>query len=576
MKFTPTPEQQSALDAFAAGGSLRLVAGAGTGKTSTLRLLAESEPRTSFLYIAYNRAIADDAKKAFPRNTRVMTSHGLAYATVGRAYSQRLNGPRVTAQRTAHLLGIRGTITIGDRSPLQPVTQASYVTAMINRYCASADTDLGAHHMPETAGFPGTARTDLGAALLPYARKAWADLTALDGNLRFTHDVYLKLFALTRPDLGADVIAYDEVQDATPVTAAMVLDQQKHGTRVVAVGDSSQAIYGWRGAIDSMTLFAADHEVRLSRSFRFGPVIATEANKWLTLIGAPLRLTGHPPVGSKVGTLTDADAILCRTNSGALAEVIAVQDAGRTVGIVGGGRDLKALAEGARDLKTGKGTAHPELAAFTSWSEVQDYSDTADGADLRPLVNLIDEHTPDGVLAALARCVDEYDAQTVVSTAHKAKGREWDRVRIAEDFTPPDGDDDPSTDEAMLAYVAVTRARKVLDRGALSWIDRYVKDGAIAAPEAGTTAAPVVAVPTPVAVPTVPAMGTPGADTPAPALGRWAASPAITGDMRPVTATLIGPAAIAVRAAAAAAGITPAQWITQCAQQALTDSRAIA
>lgn len=567
MKLTPTPEQQAALDAYASGGSLRLIAGAGTGKTSTLRMIAESAPQTRFLYIAYNKAISIEAKRSFPQNTRVMTSHGLAFASVGRLYSHRLNGPRVTAQRTAHVLGIRGTITIGDRSPIQPATQASFITAMINRYCNSDATDLTADHMPPTPGFDGAHRTDLGTALLPYARKAWADLTALDGMLRFTHDTYLKMFALTDPSFGADCVAYDEAQDATPVTAKMVAQQQAAGTRLVVVGDSSQAIYGWRGAVDSMEMFDVDHEVKLSRSFRFGPVVATEANKWLSLIDAPLRLSGHPPVGSKIGPLTEPDAILCRTNSGALAHVISTQDAGRKVAIVGGGRDLKALAEGARDLKAGVGTSHPDLAAFTTWGQVQAYSDSDDGADLRPLVSLIDEHTPEGVLRAIDLCVDEADADTVVSTAHKAKGREWDRVQIADDFREPTDDGPPPVEEAMLAYVAVTRARKVLDRGALHWVDRYLPDGK--QPPTSPAPAPVA----PLVVATTPS---PPAEQPSQGTqhGGWGTSRPQTGDMRPVTTTLIGSDAIAIRAAAASAGLTPAQWITQCVKHALLDTAA--
>lgn len=61
------------------------------------------------------------------------------------------------------------------------------------------------------------------------------------------------------------------------------------------------------------------------------------------------------------------------------------------------------------------------------------------------------------------------------------RGREWARVKIADDFTPPkdsDQHDDtghavpgPIDDgEARLAYVAVTRTRRRLDIGGLSWI----------------------------------------------------------------------------------------------------------
>ena len=98
------------------------------------------------------------------------------------------------------------------------------------------------------------------------------------------------------------------------------------------------------------------------------------------------------------------------------------------------------------------------------------------------MVNLVDTHGTDAILTAVARLAPEPHAQVTVSTAHKAKGREWACVLIADDFArpndstadeqtgatrPPDPIDDA---EARLAYVAVTRTRQRLDLGGLSWI----------------------------------------------------------------------------------------------------------
>jgi hypothetical protein len=65
----------------------------------------------------------------------------------------------------------------------------------------------------------------------------------------------------------------------------------------------------------------------------------------------------------------------------------------------------------------------------------------------------------------------------IVSTAHKAKGLEWDRVRIGDDFKGPkvDAETDqvlemPDPEELRLAYVAVTRAQQELDPGSLAYV----------------------------------------------------------------------------------------------------------
>ena len=76
---TPTDEQTAAADAFRAGDHLVLQAGAGTGKTTTLALLAHATPRHG-RYLAYNRAIATDATTRFPATVTCTTAHSLAYA----------------------------------------------------------------------------------------------------------------------------------------------------------------------------------------------------------------------------------------------------------------------------------------------------------------------------------------------------------------------------------------------------------------------------------------------------------------------------------------------------------------
>ncbi len=83
-----------------------LIAGAGTGKTSTLALMAAST-RSRGLYLAFNRATARDAAHCFPRNVECRTAHSLAFGATGREYRDRLNSSaRIPAHQTARILGI--------------------------------------------------------------------------------------------------------------------------------------------------------------------------------------------------------------------------------------------------------------------------------------------------------------------------------------------------------------------------------------------------------------------------------------------------------------------------------------
>ena len=59
----------------------------------------------------------------------------------------------------------------------------------------------------------------------------------------------------------------------------------------------------------------------------------------------------------------------------------------RKVAITGGGREILALAEAAITLKAGTGTGHPELFAFRTWGEVQDYAENdPGGSDLQVFI----------------------------------------------------------------------------------------------------------------------------------------------------------------------------------------------
>lgn len=155
--------------------------------------------------------------------------------------------------------------------------------------------------------------------------------------------------------------------------------------------------------------------------------------------------------------------------------------AGRSVALAGGGAEMLRLARAAASLKAGSGTDHPELFAFRTWADVQDYAENdAAGADLKVLVKLVDQYGAEAIIAALERLADESSADMVVSTTHKAKGREWGTVRVAPDFREPKPGDDGKPGEirredAMLAYVTVTRAMQQLDRAGVAWVDGYLR-----------------------------------------------------------------------------------------------------
>lgn len=487
-RFTPTAEQQTTINLFAQGDSMVVEAGAGTGKTSTLRLLAEwmltNQPGKRALYVAFSKKVVDEIGATMPGNVTAMTAHALALAGTPDSMRRRWksSNARMDSNVIARHLGINPIQTEG--RTLAAGFLAGHVMRAISQFCKTADPTPNVRHFApidaiDSITDDGTRRYEgsnmVARTLLPALERAWADLSSPTGILRYDHQHYLKQWQLGNPTIDADVIFVDECQDLSPVmNAAYAL--QDHAQRVY-VGDSAQSIMGFTGAIDAIGEQKALGlpVARLTKSFRFGEAIATYANTYLEKLGADLRLVGHDPIPSIVGTFDGdgtpgrPDALLTRTNACAVDAILAAREAGVVAHLVGGGEEVLRFARAARDLNVRGTTSHPELAIFDSWAAVQAYvADDPQGSDLELNVRLVDKYGVDGIIAALENMPSAADATLTVSTAHKAKGLEWDRVRIGSDFAPKQKNPnepipEPSTEALKLLYVAVTRAKLALD-----------------------------------------------------------------------------------------------------------------
>jgi hypothetical protein len=464
-----TGQQTDIITAAHGGGTVVAEALAGTGKTSTLVEVARSFPGRPTVYLAFNKSVQIEAEKRFPGWVRATTAHSLAYQAVGKQYADRLNSRRMPAKMMASQLKVKPAML--DTGTLNPVILTRMAQATVFQFLKTADPEVAAHHVPARV-LAHHSPTQVTEAVMPIAHRIWADLRKPTGRFFFNHDVYLKLWQLTNPVIPADLIMFDEAQDADPVIAAIVARQ---AAQRLYVGDRNQAIYGWRGAVDAMSRVKDATRLPLTKSFRFGPAIAEIANQWLGLLGSKHQVVGHDPIRSSIGDLLVPRAILCRTNGTALGWVLAFHERGVPVALAPGdknaGKDIERFAWAARDLMNGEGTDHPDLVGFTTWRELVDFVEEEENtADLKRMVGIINRIGINGVIDAVRKLVPEERAQVTVSTAHKAKGLEWTSVKVADDFVPPEfEDDDEMVDPAdlMLAYVTVTRAQHVLDPGAL-------------------------------------------------------------------------------------------------------------
>jgi ATP-dependent exoDNAse (exonuclease V) beta subunit len=135
---------------------------------------------------------------------------------------------------------------------------------------------------------------------------------------------------------------------------------------------------------------------------------------------------------------------------------------------------LEILLDNVKRLKRGIPSELPEFYGFANWHEVVEHVEQEHDEGLRLLVKLVNQYGEERLLQALRSCVDSEDkAQIIASTAHKAKGCEWDVVQIDRDFdsvfTAPERPEEPGMTkrdldaEGRLFYVAMTRAKSAVE-----------------------------------------------------------------------------------------------------------------
>ena len=466
--FAPTQEQEQALKAFQTGDHLKINAFAGSGKTSTLALLARNA-RGAGLYVAFNRACVKDAAQRFGDNVVCQTLH----ATAHRAMRGDFKRDKLAGKLNPNV--VLGYFNIDPfdcgMSKLSDKQLASLALATFRRFAHSSESDISRIEVPQfghLALVPPDLLRKLTTTIHGVVAAMWQKMCDPSSAMPLGHDGYLKYWALRKPLLGYDFILLDEAQDTNDVVLDLLARQK---SQVVYVGDRHQQIYEWRGAVNALEKVRTPIDCALTKSFRFGSGIAAPANIVLSRMGEQRRIVGNDRVQSSVGPIERPEAIIARSNGAVLAAVIAALDSGVIPYVEGGTDDLKKLIGGVFDLSEKGFSSVPEFFGFKTWAEVVEYSETDYGQELATFVRLVETYGAGPLWHLLKRIADDpSQASVTISTTHKAKGREWSSVRLEDDFVQAETDDegkprDPGAEEMRILYVALTRAKTRLQIG---------------------------------------------------------------------------------------------------------------
>jgi DNA helicase-2/ATP-dependent DNA helicase PcrA len=306
-----------------AGGPLLILAGAGTGKTTTLCarvawLLAEGVPAERILLLTFTRRAAREmVERARALAERVAPHAGAVVGGTFHSIAHRM------VRLHASSLGLQpgfGVLDAGDAADLLDYMREEQGHARSARRFPRAQTMLDIYSRTVNAQTP---LQEVLAESFPWCaehRQALAEIFRAYGARKRSlgvidlDDLLLYWRALVSDELlgpriaGAfDHVLVDEYQDVNGLQVQIVRGLRGEGTGLTVVGDDFQAIYGFRAAsarhiLDFPEQFAGTHTVTLERNYRSTAPILAVANAVSAQdrLGFPKRLWteregGQPP-----------------------------------------------------------------------------------------------------------------------------------------------------------------------------------------------------------------------------------------------------------------------------------------
>ena len=492
--FIPSDMQQAVFDFVETGtGNGILIAVAGAGKTTTMVEAAKRFDGRSCI-VAYNTKMAKELKEKTVglKQTFCMTFHSAGLTALRRAYegtfNLELDGKKV--------LKIMDALEVNDPSLGEYTAVIAKVVSMAKQRgfyidgCTPNPTlqdweDMAYHYdlldaLPESAD---VARMLKGADWV--LRKSSTMLDVID----FDDMVYMPL--LKRCKFWTyGLVVIDEAQDTNPTRREMAARMMWRESRLIAVGDPHQAIFGFTGAdndsLDQIKARFKCTEMMLTDSFRCPKAVVAQARKLVSHItsvpGAPEGTYKTVDLATAYAEAEPGDAILCRYNKPLVEMCFALIREGKAAKIEGRniGEGLVKLATRWKiktiDALENKLEVYLEKEVKKALAkEQEDRADriTDQVATIKVLIDRVREqngHTVADLRALIEGMfgdnVSNLQDTITLCSQHKSKGLEWDTVYILhrDQHNPSQfaRQDWQMAQEVNLEYVAVTRAKSTL------------------------------------------------------------------------------------------------------------------
>ena len=315
-----------------------------------------------------------------------------------------------------------------------------------------------------------------------------------------THAFYLKYYYLLIStqqisQFNYDIIMLDEAQDTNEVTLGIF---EALSTKVkIYVGDEHQQIYSFRGSKNALNKIKSDKKLYLSTSFRFNTNIANFAN--ILLRNFKNEEVTIDTLKEEKDDIIESNGYISRTNAQLISIISNRIETRKPFVTVRDPNEIFNLTIEVHYVLTNKKNEVKRnrfLKDFANDEEILDYANEVDDYELKSALKIAKEYkekifefkdiSDKFYLAWKNRKSNGFEQRKheilFLTTAHTAKGLEWDRVTIADDFTDfadiivdlgcesfKEFQEEQTMltnqellDEFNLFYVAITRAKKVI------------------------------------------------------------------------------------------------------------------
>ncbi len=464
-----------------AAGALIVEAVAGSGKTFTIVKAAALIPSAhKAVFLAFNKSIATELGNKLPSHVESKTLNALGWAICRYRLGKHLQVdgkktfklidrhlPEEAREVTSELLSIIGKAKSHGLIPAgMPTPRGTYEASEEKWWRLMDKYDIDPNGCGE-ATFIEWANILLRAGL--------EEQNVLD----FDDQLYMPV-ALDLSSWRYDWVIIDEAQDVSHVQRTLLRKILKTGGRLIAVGDSHQAIYGFRGA-DNQSLanigrvFKAE-TLPLSISYRCPRKVVEIAQGFVPEIEASDTAEDGEILSPKswaVDSFSDDDLVVCRNTAPLIELAYKCIGEGKQVHVMG--REIgKGLVNVIKKAGGKRSKTIDELRPkLDKWQQRQIAKADRDEAKIAAIQDRVDcinilaagLETIKELIDAIEAIFSDAQGGTKLATVHKAKGLEAPRVFILNPDLMPSKwarQEWQQEQERNLQYVATTRALETL------------------------------------------------------------------------------------------------------------------